>query len=590
MIIESRETSKNFFTGKKFYRGLLCDDVDRPSIVHRSFSLKHISLKTPIVKRNPTLEELYEDALRFDEDTYLIRGGALVTRSGVKTGRSPLDKRIVRESGEGEEADIWWGAEAMPHYPMDSIGFKMNRERAIDYLNLQKRVYIVDAWAGWDKNLRLKVRIICTRPYHALFMKNMLVEATEEELKDWTDAFVIYNAGSFPCNKYVNSMTSSTSIAINFKTQEMVILGSEYAGEMKKGIFTIMNYYMPKHGHLSLHSSCNVGLADPERSDVTLFFGLSGTGKTSLSADPKRGLIGDDEHVWTKDGIFNIEGGCYAKCLNLSRENEPDIFNAIRYGSILENVNFDTLSRTPDFTDKTITENTRCSYPISHISGAIIPCLSRHPRNIIFLTCDGLGIFPAVAKLSKEQALYYFVSGFTSKVAGTEIGIKEPIPVFSSCFGEPFIVWHPLKYAELFKEKLEEHGECTVWLISTGWVGQPYGPAHHKRIPIQYSRTIIDAIHSGALKKEMELDNGTRTGCFGLEVPKSIPGVPECYFNPREMWENPGNYDIAEKKLGVQFKENFKRFGDYYNQELVEIIKSGGGAEQEARGVVGTKT
>ena len=572
-LIESREVSKNFFTGQEFYRGLLCDDVDRPSIVHRSFLLQHISLKTPIIKRNPTLEELYEDGLLYDDDTYLLRGGALVTRSGVKTGRSPLDKRIVRESGDAETENIWFGAKSMPHYPMDNIGFKINRERAVDYLNLQKRVYIVDAWAGWDTNLRLKVRIICNRPYHALFMKNMLVAATEKELKDWHDAFVIYNAGSFPCNKYANSMTSSTSIAINFTTKEMVILGSEYAGEMKKGVFTIMNYYMPKYGHLSLHSSCNVGLDDPD--DVTLFFGLSGTGKTSLSTDPQRGLIGDDEHVWTKDGIFNIEGGCYAKCLNLSRENEPDIFNAIRYGAILENVNFDTLSRVADFTDKTITENTRCSYPISHITGAVIPCLGRHPRNVIFLTCDGLGIFPAVAKLSKEQALYYFVSGFTSKVAGTEIGIKEPIPVFSSCFGEPFLVWHPLKYAELFKEKMADRGEaCNVWLISTGWVGQPYGPAHHKRIPIKYSRTIIDAIHSESLKQTMV--KGSRVGCFGLEVPVGIKGVPDRYFNPREMWENPVNYDKAERKLAGQFKENFKRFGDYYNQELVETIRLGG--------------
>ena len=377
-LIESRELSKSVLTGNQFYRGLLCDDVDRPSIARRSFSLTHISLKTPVIKRNASLEELYEDALEVDDTAFLLRGGALVTRSGVKTGRSPLDKRIVQAGAP----DIWWGGEAMPHYPMDSAGFNMNRDRAIDYLNLQKRVYIVDAWAGWDPNLRLKVRVICQRPYHAIFMKNMLVEATAEELKDWADPFVIYNAGSFPCNKYVESMTSSTSIAINFQTQEMVILGSDYAGEMKKGVFTIMNYYMPKHGHLSLHSSCNVGLADP--GDVSLFFGLSGTGKTSLSADPKRGLIGDDEHVWTKDGVFNIEGGCYAKCLNLSPDAEPDIFNAVRYGAILENVAFDPLSRVADFTDKSITENTRCSYPISHIKSSIIPCLSRHPRNIIF--------------------------------------------------------------------------------------------------------------------------------------------------------------------------------------------------------------
>lgn len=571
-LIKSRDGNKNYFRNdNKFNRGLLCDDVDRPSVVHRSFSLKHVSLKCPLVKRNPTLEELYEDALRYDDDTYLLQGGGIVTRSGVKTGRSPLDKRIVKE--KDHEADIWWGEEAMPHYPMNDIGFKMNRERAVDYLNLQKRIYVVDAWAGWDTNLRLKIRVICTRPYHAIFMKNMLVSATEDELQDWDDAFVIYNAGAFPCNKYVDSMSSSTSIAINFKSKEMIIMGTEYAGEMKKGVFTIMNYYMPKHGHLSLHSSCNVSHDDIK--DVTLFFGLSGTGKTSLSADPKRGLIGDDEHVWTKDGVFNIEGGCYAKCLNLSKESEPDIFNAIRYGAILENVNFDSFSRVPDFTDKTITENTRCSYPISHISGAVIPCLARRPRNIIFLTCDGLGIFPAVAKLSKTQALYYFISGFTSKVAGTEVGIKEPVPVFSTCFGEPFLVWHPLKYAELLKEKLSEHN-CNVWLISTGWVGQPYGPTNHKRIPIKYSRAIIDAIHNGNLQQNMEENESLIMGGFGLEVPVHVDGVPSCYFNPREMWKTPDKYDEAEKKLVDKFKENFKRFENYENTELVENIKSGG--------------
>ena len=271
-----------FLPDRPFFCGLLDDDVDRPSLARRPFLPEHVSLRPPIIKRNPSVEELYEAGVR-DGDAYLIRGGALATRSGAKTGRSPLDKRIVRDSG-AEAADIWWGDEAMPHRPMDAAGFQINRERATDYLNLQKRIYIVDAWAGWDKTLRLKIRVVCHKPYHALFMKNMLVAATEEELKDWSEAFVIYNAGSFPCNKYVNSMTSSTSIAINFQTKEMIILGSEYAGEMKKGVFTIMNYYMPKQGHLSLHSSCNVGLDNPR--DVSLFFGLSGTGKTSLSADP----------------------------------------------------------------------------------------------------------------------------------------------------------------------------------------------------------------------------------------------------------------------------------------------------------------
>jgi len=386
-------------------------------------------------QRNAPVAQLYEDAIKY-EGAVIANSGALINFSGKKTGRSPKDKRIVYE--ETSKDDVWWGT---VNIKMDEHTFEINRERAIDYLNTRDNVYVFDGFAGWDPKYRIKVRVVCARAYHALFMNNMLIRPTAKELEDFgTPDFTIYNAGQFPANRFTAGMTSQTSVEVNFKRKEMVILGTEYAGEMKKGIFSVMHYLQPvKFGQLSLHSSANEG---PD-GDVSLFFGLSGTGKTTLSADPARQLIGDDEHVWSDTGVFNIEGGCYAKCVGLTEEKEPDIYNAVRFGSILENVTYDYQTREPNYEDTGITENTRCAYPIEFIKNAKIPCLSpNQPKNVIYLTCDATGVLPPVSLLESDQAQYYFLSGYTSKTPGTEDGVTEPSTTFSTCFGQPFIILH----------------------------------------------------------------------------------------------------------------------------------------------------
>jgi len=426
----------------------------------------------------------------------------------------------------------------------------VNRERAVDYLNTKTTLYVVDGFAGWDERYRIKVRIVCSRAYHALFMWNMLIRPTTEELEHFGDPdYTIFNAGAFSANRFTSGMTSKTSVAVNFARQEMVILGTEYAGEMKKGVFTIMNYLMPLKGQLSMHCSANEG----RDGKVSIFFGLSGTGKTTLSADPNRKLIGDDEHVWTDRGVFNVEGGCYAKAVNLSPESEPEIFHAIRYGSLLENVIYDESTRAVDYANISITENTRCSYPVEYIPNAKIPCLGGHPNNVIFLTCDAYGVLPPVAKLSPEQAMYHFISGYTAKVAGTEMGVKEPSPTFSACFGAAFMVWHPSKYAELLAARLKEHG-AQAWLVNTGWSGGGFGVG--KRMSLRHTRAIIDAIHAGTLHAApSEADP-----VFGFQVPGSCPNVPTEMLTPRATWADKAAYDATQKKLAKHFLDNFKKF------------------------------
>ncbi len=347
-------------------------------------------------------------------------------------------------------------------------------------------------------------------------MHNMLIRPTPEQLASFGDPdFVVFNAGRFPANRYTSGMTSTTSVALNFATREFVILGTEYAGEMKKGIFTVMNYLMPKKGVLSMHCSATEG----KDGDTSILFGLSGTGKTTLSADPKRQLIGDDEHCWGTDGVFNIEGGCYAKVIDLSAEQEPDIYRAIRFGSVLENVVYDSATRAVDYANTSITKNTRGSYPIEYIENAKIPCTGGHPSQVIFLTADAFGVLPPVAKLTPEQAMYHFISGYTAKVAGTEVGVTDPEATFSPCFGGPFLVWHPTKYAELLAEKIKKHG-ASVWLVNTGWTGGPFGVG--ARMKLSHTRAIVDAIHSGALDSVETVEDPI----FGLAIPKSCPNVP----------------------------------------------------------------
>jgi len=517
--------------------------------------LKNYEIFPKTLVRNATVSELYEEALNYESDAYLSSTGALMVSSHEKTGRSPKDKRIVESENINE--DVWWGK---INIGMDESTFMISRRRAIDYLNTQERIYVIDGFAGWDPRYRIKIRVIATRPYHALFMHNMLVRPNLDELNNFGEPdYVIFNAGQFPANPLTKYMTSRTSIELSFERKEFVILGTEYAGEMKKGIFTIMNYIMPKKGILSMHSSANEGVDG----DVAVFFGLSGTGKTTLSADPKRKLIGDDEHCWTEDGLFNIEGGCYAKCINLSEEKEPEIFRAIRFGTVLENVDFDKNTRIVDYFGSSITENTRASYPINYIENAKIPCVGMHPKNLIFLTCDAFGILPPVSSLNPEQAMYHFISGYTAKVAGTEMDIDEPEATFSACFGAAFMVWHPSKYAELLAKRIEQNA-TSVWLVNTGWIGG--GFKEGKRISLQYTRKIIDAILDGVLKKVSTV----RDEIFDFCVPIECPEVPKKILNPRNSWSDPRAYDKEAQKLATMFKENFKQFEEGTSDQVIQ--------------------
>lgn len=520
-----------------------------------SFNLKKYEIHTKKIHRNRSVPELYEIALGQEAGTAMSDVGALMVYSGKKTGRSPKDKRVVREPGS--ENNIDWGP---INIELDKHTFMINRERAIDYLNSRDQVFVVDAFAGWDPNYRMKVRVIVTRAYHALFMQNMLIMPTAEELADFGEPdFVIFNGGTFPANRYTSQMTSTTSIDVDLERNEMVILGTEYAGEMKKGVFSVMNYLMPLKGVLPMHCSANVG----EEGDVSILFGLSGTGKTTLSADPKRKLIGDDEHCWTDKGVFNIEGGCYAKAIDLSAEKEPDIFNAIRFGTILENVVYDKDTREVDYGDTSITQNTRASYPIDHIDNVQIPCKAGHPNNIIFLTCDAFGVLPPVSRLTPEQASYHFIAGYTAKVAGTEMGVTDPEATFSACFGAAFMMWHPNKYAELLSYKIRKHG-VQAWLINTGWTGGPYGVG--SRIKLKYTRAIIDAIHNGDFDK-VETVTEER---FGLAVPTSCPGVPSDVLIPRNTWADKAAYDQTLAKLVGLFQKNFEQYEKLVNPDIVE--------------------
>lgn len=513
----------------------------------------------PTIFYNLSVPELYEATVSFRASqpravdalpAKITKEGALAAFSGLRTGRVPQDKRTVANEAS---KDIWWGP---VNIPLEEYSWEINRNRAIDYLNTRSRLYVVDGFARWDPKYRIKVRVVACRAYHALFMRNMLMrpqcEADLEEFRTEGPDFHIFNAGEFPANPLTKGMSSTTSVDVNLLDNEMVILGTQYAGEMKKGVFGLMHYLMPKQGVLSLHSSATEG----EDGDTTLLFGLSGTGKTTLSADPNRKLIGDDEHCWSDDGVFNIEGGCYAKCLGLSAEKEPDIFNAIRFGSVLENVVMDPATREVDFDDALYTQNTRLCYPIEFMSNAKVPCMAGHPQNIIFLTCDAFGVLPPVAKLSSAQAMYHFIAGYTAKVAGTEVGVTEPEATFSACFGEAFLAFHPTLYAEMLAEKVEKHG-CDVWLVNTGWAGGAYGTG--ERMSLKYTRKIIDGIHDGSLAKA-QMEN---LPVFGFNMPTQCDGVPDEFMIPYKAWDSRESYDATLNKLAGMFSANFReKYGD----------------------------
>ena len=518
------------------------------------FDLEQYGIGVEEIHRNLSPPVLYEHALKYDAGSAVTRSGALVALSGDKTGRSPLDKRIIEE--DSTKDGVWWGK---VNIPLSQSSYEINRSRAIDYLNTRERLYVIDAFAGWDPKYRIKVRIVCARPYHALFMWNMMIRPTSEQLAEFGEPdYVIFNAGGFPANRFTEGMTSGTSVNLQFGHREMVILGTEYAGEMKKGVFTIMNHLMPGRGVLSMHCSATEG----KDGDTSILFGLSGTGKTTLSADPKRRLIGDDEHCWTDEGIFNIEGGCYAKVIDLTEEAEPDIFRALSFGSVLENVVYDPHTREVDYTDTSITTNTRGSYPIEHISNAKIPCMGGQPGNVIFLTCDAFGVLPPVSRLTPEQAMYHFISGYTAKVAGTEMGVTDPEATFSPCFGGPFLVWHPARYAELLAERIRRH-DADVWLVNTGWSGGGFGVG--SRMKLKYTRAIIDAIHAAGLSDVETVSDPV----FGVAVPTRCPGVPDELLDPRNTWADHAAYDAARLKLAKLFTDNFEKYADVAGPEIL---------------------
>jgi phosphoenolpyruvate carboxykinase (ATP) len=489
---------------------------------------------------NLSTAELVEHAIRNGEGA-MASNGAFVGRTGKYTGRTPNDKCTVREPSS--EANVWWDNNR-EITPETFAGLKRKAQVAIK----SKRLYIVDTFGGADPNHRIAVRFVLEKAWHALFVRSLLIRPTREELKAFKPEWHIYDLCKEVCDPAKDGTRGEAVIALNFADKEVVIMGTEYAGEMKKSVFTILNYLLPLKGVLSMHCSANIG----EKGDAALFFGLSGTGKTTLSADPRRRLIGDDEHGWTEDGVFNFEGGCYAKCIKLSKEGEPQIFNAIKFGAVLENVVMDE-NRNPDYNDSSLTENTRCAYPVDYIEGAVIPSVGGHPKNIVFLTADAFGVLPPISRLTKEQAMYYFLNGYTAKVAGTEAGITEPQATFSTCFGAPFLPLPPARYANLLKDKIAKHGSH-VWLVNTGWTGGAYGTG--SRMKLAYTRAMIDAAFSGKLDGvEYAADP-----VFGLDVPTSCPDVPAEILQPRNTWADKSAYDAQAMKLHSMFEENFKKF------------------------------
>ena len=486
---------------------------------------------------------LYEQAILRHEGS-LSHLGPLVVRTGHHTGRSANDKFIVDE--EGTHDQIWWGT---INKPIPEQNFDILHQRMASYLQM-KDVYVQDCFAGADPDYRMPIRIITEYAWHSLFARNMFIQASPEELATHVPEFTVINAPRFHAIPAQDHTQSETFILVNFHRRLVLIGGTSYAGEIKKSIFSVMNYLLPGRNVLPMHCSANIG---PD-GNTAIFFGLSGTGKTTLSADESRTLIGDDEHGWSDNGIFNFEGGCYAKMIKLSPENEPEIHGTtLRFGTVLENVTLNANQRKLDLDDASLTENTRGAYHISAIPNATLDGKGGHPQNIIFLTCDAFGVMPPISRLTAEQAMYHFISGYTARVAGTEKGVTEPSPVFSACYGAPFMPLHPRRYAELLGERIKKHN-VRVWLINTGWSGGPYGVG--ERIDIPHTRAMVNA----ALNGELDEVPTWRDPIFGFEVPETCPGVPAEILRPRDTWQDGNAYDQQAAKLANMFEENFKKF------------------------------
>lgn len=515
-------------------------------------SLVNLGLKATNIHYQLSPEELTAQTLSREEGV-LNDTGALVINTGKFTGRCPKDKFIVKDHITENTVD--WNDF---NNPIEEKYFLQLKEKMLSYL-ADKEVWVRDCYACADEKFRLRLRVINENPWSNLFAYNMFIRPEENELDDFTPHWHIIQAPEFKADRTTDGVNAENFAILSFTHKIILIGGTGYTGEMKKGIFTMLNYVLPtKANVLSMHCSANIG----EDEDTAIFFGLSGTGKTTLSADPHRKLIGDDEHGWTTDSVFNFEGGCYAKTIDLSEEKEPEIFHAIRPGALVENVTFMDCSNAIDFACKKITENTRVSYPLHFISNAIEPSIGDVPKNIFFLTCDAYGVLPPISKLTPGQAMYQFISGYTAKVAGTEAGITEPKSTFSACFGAPFLPLHPTTYAKLLGDKLKQHN-VNVWMINTGWTGGPYGIG--KRMKLSYTRAMIAAALDGSLDN-VEYDT---THWFKLLIPTTCPNVPSEVLNPKNTWPNPENFDAQAKQLSDQFNKNFEKYAGSASEEIL---------------------
>jgi phosphoenolpyruvate carboxykinase (ATP) len=507
-----------------------------------SKSLNDLST-APRVRRNLSTQQLVEAALA-SGDSIQAANGALVALTGARTGRSPRDKFLVEDDLTRTRAD--WGKVNQPFSPER---FDALLERVIDHLR-QRELFVLDLFSGADPAYRLPIRVISEYAWHALFVKQLFIRPEERELASHVPEFTVISAPEFDAVPERDGTRSGAFILTDFTRRIVLIGGTKYAGEMKKSIFGVMNYLLPDRNVFPMHCSANIG----DNGESALFFGLSGTGKTTLSADPLRHLIGDDEHGWSPAGVFNFEGGCYAKCVDLSEEKEPQIFHAIRYGSVLENIVLDPATGIPDYSDIRYTENTRAAYPVEFIENAVIPGIGGHPKNVLFLAADAFGVLPPIARLTPEQAMYHFLSGYTAKLAGTEAGLgSEPVPDFSACFASPFLPLAPRVYAQMLGERLREHN-AQCWLVNTGWTGGAFGVG--KRMSLKYTRAMVHAAIDGELKDvEFVTENA-----FNLSIPVSCPGVPSELLHPRNAWANKQAYDQQAEMLASKFEENFAKF------------------------------
>ena len=527
--------------------------MDNNTLFSQSISLKELGIENAKIHYQLSPEELHEITLKLGQGIESSTG-ALAVNTGEYTGRSPLDRYIVKDSIS--ENQVWWGK---VNIPFESDAFETLYNKVTSYLS-NKEVYVRDSYVCSDPNYRLNVRVITETPWANLFCYNMFLRPEMDELANFDPEWTLLCVPSFMADPAIDGTRQSNFAILDFTRKVVLIGGTGYTGEMKKGIFSALNFILPVFKNtLPMHCSANVG----KDGDTAIFFGLSGTGKTTLSADPNRKLIGDDEHGWTNENtVFNFEGGCYAKVINLSEENEPDIFRAIKKGAILENVVFKKDTHEVDYEDISITQNTRVSYPIYHIDNIQPGSIGENPKNIFFLTADSFGILPPISKLTPGQAAYHFISGYTAKVAGTEAGITEPQPNFSACFGAPFMPLHPTKYAEMLSKKMKD-ANVKVWLINTGWTGGPYGIG--SRMKLKYTRAMITAALNGELD-DVSYENHK---VFGIAKPQTCPNVPSEILNPRNTWEDPEQYDKKAVELAQKFKANFAKFEEFANAEIM---------------------